>query len=531
MAYREHGMWEVLEVLKRARRGESGRAIARGTGLARKTVGRYLRAAGELGWDRRGEAAADEALACRVVGLLKPGPEEGHGAAAQQALALREGKIKEWLTPESPYGRGLRLTKVHELLGREGLEVSYSSLYRFAEKRRLLGKGEGTVRMADTAPGEVAEVDFGKMGKVFDPQEGRERTVYALIVTLVYSRHQYVHLTHTQKVADLAGGLEEAWFFFGGVPARVVLDNLKAAVARPDRYDPRFQRSFAEYAEHRGFVIDAALPRSPKGKPHVERQVAFVRDSFFRGEAFLSLEHAQREAVRWCLGKAGTRVHGTTRRRPLEAFEEEEKPALKELRGERFDPPSWAEVKVHPDGHVRFGKALYSVPDACRGKRATVRGDSKLVRIYVEGQLVRTHPVQRPGGRSTSAEDIPPHKAPYAIRDREGIVRKAGELGESAGIMAARLLEGDFPWAKLRQVQKLSRLAGKYGAVRLDAACKRALAFDLINVQRVEKILLQALEADAGPDGAGPDGQLVQIPPRFMRDTGSFSHPRAAERE
>jgi len=531
MAYREHGMWEVLEVLRRSQRGESERAIARGTGMARKTVGRYVRAAGELGWIRGGDASPDEGLAGQVLALLKPGPEEGYGATAQQALALQEERIKMWLAPEHPYGRGLRLTKVLDLLLREGVEVSYSSLYRFAEKRRLWGKDAGTVRMADTAPGEVAEVDFGKMGKVPGGREGEERVVYALVVTLVYSRHQYVHLTHTQTAADFIGGLEEAWAFFGGVAARVVLDNLKAAVSRPGRYDPVFQRSFGEYARYRGFVMDAALPRAPKGKAHVERQVPFVRDSFFRGETFLSLEHAQREAVRWCLGKAGTRVHGTTQKRPLAVFEEVEKAALQPLDGERFDPPAWAQVAVHQDGHVRFGRALYSVPDACRGKRATVRGDRKLVRIFAGGQLVKTHPVQPPGGRSTDPGDYPPHKAPYAMRDREGLILKAGEIGESAGLLAGRLLDGDFPWAKLRQVQKLMRLSGKYGAVRLDAACKRALAFDLINVQRVEKILLQAIEEAAGPDGPGAAGQLVQLPSRFLRDTGSFSHQHLAGRE
>jgi len=533
MAYREHGMWEVLDVLRRAHRGEAERAISRSTGRERRTVRRYVRAAIDLGWIRGGEEAPDDALASRVVALLKPGPEEGHGATAQQALALHEEQIRKWLEPEYPYGRGLRLTKVLDLLSREGVAVSYSSLYRFVEKRGLLGKEPGTVRMADTAPGEVAEVDFGKLGKVPDPQGGKERTVWALVVTLVYSRHQYVHLTHRQTVADFIDGLEEAWAFFGGVTARVVLDNLKAAVIRPDRYDPSFQRSFEEYAGHRGFVIDAAPVRSPKGKPHVERQVPFVRDSFFRGETFLSLEHAQREAVRWCLGKAGTRVHGTTQKRPLEVFEEVEKASLRPLSWERFDPPAWAEVAVHPDAHVRFGRALYSVPDAFRGKRATVRGDRKLVRIFVAGQLVRTHPLQPPGGRSTHAEDYPPHKAPYAMRDREGLVGKAAQIGESAGLLAGRLLDGDFPWAKLRQVQKLARLAGKYGAGRVEAACKRALAFDLINVQRVEKILMQALEEEAGPGGRDPSGggQLVQLPLRFLRETGSFSHDHLAGRE
>ncbi len=89
---------------------------------------------------------------------------------------------------------------------------------------------------------------------------------HALVVTLVYSRHQYVHVTRSQRLGDVIDGLEDAWAFFGGVPVRVVLDNLKAAITKADRYDPIFQRVFAEYAQVRGFVIDAAVPRHPTGK-------------------------------------------------------------------------------------------------------------------------------------------------------------------------------------------------------------------------------------------------------------------------
>ena len=142
---------------------------------------------------------------------------------------------------------------------------------------------------------------------MWDPASERRRVHHALIITLVYSRHQYVYVTPSQKIPDLIAGLEEAWAFFGGVPVRVVLDNLKAAVTKADRYDPIFQRTFAEYAQYRGFVIDAAVPRSPTGKPVVERGVQYLRESFFRGETWLDRNHVQREAIRWCLEMAGQR--------------------------------------------------------------------------------------------------------------------------------------------------------------------------------------------------------------------------------
>jgi hypothetical protein len=483
-----------------------------------------------LGWEP-GVTEPGEDLAAEVLVHLRPGPRVEGPTEVEAVLLAHEARLREWLGTGAPSGRGLQLAKAWQLLRREGVEVSYPSLYRFAVRRLDFGKSRATVRMAPVSPGELAEVDFGKLGLVYDPEMKRDRMMYALVVTLVYSRHQYVHLCHSQRTGDFIAGLEDAWVFFGGVPSRVVLDNLKPAVKKPDRYEPFFQRTFAEYARHRGFVMDAAVPGEPKGKPHVERQVPYVRENFFRGERFLSLEHAQREAVRWCLETAGQRVHGTTRRQPMEVFEAEERPALKPGDGGRFDPPEWAEVKVHPDRHIRFLNALYSVPDPYFGKTVTVKAQGGLVRIYHEGRLVKTHALQRPGGRSTDASDYPEEKIPYATRDGSGLVLKLKERGGAMGRLAEKLLEGDYPWARLRQVQKLLRLADRYGNARVDGACERALAFDLLSVPRVETMILNGL-APGGPGSPGlrPAGDILPFTPRYLRGAGSF-HPPAPGKE
>lgn len=527
MAYREHGMWEVLDVLRRIHRGEGRRQVARATGRSRKTVGRYVAAATDQGWVP-GVHEPDEQLAAEVLAKLRPGPKEVV-AAAEQTLAPHEDQIRKWLAPHEGYKRGLRLTKVLVLLERRGIKVSYSALYRFACKRLDFGRQASTVRVADVAPGELAEVDFGRLGLVFDPESGRRRFLHALVVTLVHSRHQYVHVTHCQKLDDLINGLEEAWEFFGGVPARVVIDNLKAAVLKADRYEPAFQRTFGEYAEHRNFVIDAAIVRHPTGKPHVERQVQYVRDNFFRGEDFLNRDHVQREAVTWCMKTAGARIHGTTRQQPLVQFEAVEKAALKPLAEKRFETPEWGEPKVHPDHHLRFGLALYSVPhhhsgQLTKGHKVTVRGDGRLVRIYFHGALIKTHPRKPPGGRSTDYNDYPPEKTAYAMRDANGIIRKAKQNGASVGRFAEQLLSGDFPWANLRQGQKLLRLADKYGAERVDAACRRALSFDLISVRRVERIVVLALEVRPRQVDAEAPSNVIQLPLKFLRPPESLSH-------
>jgi transposase len=522
MAYREIGMWEILEVLRRVGRGERQRAIQRVTGHSRSSIRRWVRAARRLGWEPS-RTEPDEALARAVAQRLRPVREAPELGESEARLGPHRDRIEAWLRADDG-GRGLRLTKVHALLAREGVGVPYSSLHRFAckhcgfqDRRRL------TVRVAETAPGELAEVDFGRLGLVWDPASERRRVLHALVVTLVHSRHQYVHVTYTQTLPDLIEGLEDAFAFFGGVPARVVLDNLRAAVTKSDRYDPTFQRTFAEYARYRGFVIDAAVPRHPKGKPHVERGVQYLRESFFRGETWLDRDHVQREGVRWCLEVAGQRTHGTTRKRPLAVFEHVEQPALRPLECERFDPPRWARAKVHPDHHVQFQKALYSVPTRHVGKSVWVRGDSKLIRVYVDGACVKTHERVEEGCRSTDYHDYPPERAPYAMRDADSVIREARRRGEHVGRFAEKLLAGSFPWAKLRQAQKLLRLGHKYGFTRLDAACRRALAFDLVNTKRLERILEHGLEPLGDPE---TPGQLLLLSTRFLRSPDHFTHTK-----
>lgn len=526
MAYREHGMWEVYEILRRIHGGEAYRSVARGTGRSPKTVGRYVRLARKLGWQPGGSQAPDEQLAARVVARLRPGARDAGQSATEALLLPRLEQLREWLAIDHPTERGLTLTKIHQLVERQGIDVSYISLYRFAHKHFDFGRDRSTVRMADCEPGELAEVDFGRLGLVGYPATGKRRVLHALIVTLVFSRHQYVYVSHSQKLTDLIDGLEEAWAFFGGCPRRVVLDNLKAAVTKADRYEPFFQRTFDEYARYRGFTIDAAIVRHPQGKPHVERQVPFVRENFFRGEHFIDRDHVGRQAVRWCLERAGKRVHGTTRKQPLLEFERIERAALLPLdKTERFDVPSWAEPSVHPDCHIRFGNALYSVPYAYKGKKVTVRADRSLVRIYVRGQIVKVHALHSPGRRSTDYGDYPPEKTDYAMRDPDRIIARAHEHAPGIGEFTGRLLAGDFPWAKLRQAQKLLRLVDKYGAARVEGACCRALSFDLINVRRVQAILERALEIETHTPGAAPCApKVVQLPLRFARAPQSFRH-------
>lgn len=177
MAYREVAMWEILNVLRRLGRGESKSVIAGATGHSRSTIRRYERVAREQGWTP-GAGEASEELAARVGRKLGPAADREPGEAETELLPHRE-QIREWLSPGPGEKRGLRLTKVHQLLARRGVHVPYSSLHRFALKHcGFAGRRRITVRMVEYGPGEVAEVDFGRLGFVYDPESDRRRTLW-----------------------------------------------------------------------------------------------------------------------------------------------------------------------------------------------------------------------------------------------------------------------------------------------------------------------------------------------------------------
>lgn len=516
MARKEYAVIEILDILRRYQAGDSIRKISKSTGLSRNTLKKYIEIAEEQGFSIDAEVDLHE-VAFAVFSAIHR--DIGHTGSSKNDELLLPYKdvITHWLS-----GEELTLTKVHIKLQRQGVGVSYIALYRFVHEHLGFGKSQTTVRVIDTEPGEVAEVDFGRLGLIHDASTGKKRVLHALVVTLAHSRHQYVYTTYKQDLNALITGIEEAWEFFDGVTRRVIIDNMRTAVVKANRYEPIFQRTFLEYSQHRGFIIDATVVRHPTGKPKVERQVPYVRENFFKGEDFTDREHVQREAVRWCLNTAGLRNHGTTRLKPRIVFEDEERKALLPLAGERFDAPKYGENIVHPDLHIRFGNALYSVPHGYEGKKVLVRGDSRLVRIYLNETLIKTHPVMPKGTRSTDYDDYPKEKTPYAMRNCAYCIDKGKEVGENCHRFMEKLLSGAFPWSRLRQAQKLIRLWEKYGKDRVEQACQRALSFNLVNVHRVEKIVLQVLTSTITPEKEGK----VVLEGRFQRSATYFSHKK-----
>jgi hypothetical protein len=262
--------------------------------------------------------------------------------------------------------------------------------------------------------------------------------------------------------------------------------------------------------------------RSPKDKPRVERVVPFVRNSFFAGESFIDLADAQRRVEVWCRQRAGMRIHGTIQARPGEVFGLEELSVLAPAPTAPYDLPIYATAKVHRDHHIEVAKALYSVPGNLIGTRVDVRADRSLVRVFSRGQLVKVHPRQTPGGRSTDPDDLPSHKTVYAMRDLDKLQRIAAGHGPAIGAYAAALLDIPLPWTKMRQVYALLGLVNKWGPERVNTACQRALDAEAVNVGLIGRMLERGTEDGPGvPVQPALPGTVVT--PRFARNNDHFT--------
>lgn len=518
MSFRELTMIDVREVLRRWQVGQSLRQIGRETGTDRKTAARYIKAA--IACSLEAETELSDALvseiAQRVQARPLPQPSE-----ERKLLEQHRPRIEKWLKAERP----LRLVRVHELLAREGIEISYSTLRRFAHDNLDWREPHVTVRIDDPPLGEEAQIDFGLMGHVVI--EGVRRRLWVLIVTLSASRYQFVWPTLKQTVEDVCNGLDAAWSFFGGIVQRVVLDNASSMVIRADAQSPTLHKSFAEYTQVRRLFVDPARVRRPRDKARVENQVAYVRERWFDGETFAGdLSVIRAHAERWCREVAGTRVHGTTRLVPRDVYETVERPKMQPPPSDSFDVPRWVKAKVHPDHHAQIGRALYSLPTQYIGKTLDVRVDRATVRFYLGSVHLKTHVRMSEGKRSTDANDFPKDKASFALRNVDAVRSAAIAKGEHVGLFATRLLEGPLPWIKMRQAYGLLRLCDRYGVERVNALCARAIAFDVIDVRRVERMLKTAQSFE---QRAESDGKLISLPGRFARDPVAFATRRSDE--
>jgi transposase len=483
---------DTREILRRLRAGESNRAVARAMGIDRKTVGRYRAWAAKQGLLEGPLPSLGELHQMLEEKLVSaPPPQNTSSVEPYRGVVTK-------LRQES-----VEIAAIYERLKERGYSGSYSSLYRFVRKLEP-HTPEVTVRV-ETRPGEEGQVDFGYSRMMIDPESDKLRKTWVFVMTLSWSRHQYAEFVFDQKIETWLRLHRNAFTFFGGVPERVVIDNLKAGIVRACWNEPQAQQSYRECAEHYGFLITPCRPRTPEHKGKVEKGgIHYVKRNFLGGREPTTITQANRDVLRWVNTTAGQRIHGTTKEQPLVRFEIE-RAALQSLPDAPYDLAVWKQAKLHRDCHLVFDHAYYSAPFRLVGQQLWVRGGTQEVQIYTSDyQLVATHPhAQRPGQRLTHLDHLPPHKVPGLILSRDGCRQQAAEIGPATREVIDRLLD-HRPEDRLRTAGRLLRLGDRFGPQRLEAACARALRFDDPAYITIKRILVQGLDREELPSTEPP---------------------------
>ncbi|WP_459943265.1 IS21 family transposase, partial [Deferrisoma palaeochoriense] len=459
------------------------------------------------GWLDPQAPVPDEAALARVLA-----PATGRGLpGAGSPLESHRDEITRWVEA------GIQATTIHEALCRKhGYRGHYSSVRRFVRGIRQ-ATPQATV-MLEFAPGEAAQVDFGKGPTIPHPITGEPQSTWVFVMTLAWSRHQYAEIVLDQKVATWLACHRHAFEWFGGVPARLIVDNAKCAIVRACYHDPEVQRSYAEFAEGYGVLISPCPVREPQKKGRVESAVKYIKRSFLPLREFRSLADANRQLREWIVSTAGNRCHGTTHERPLTRFAEVERHVLRPLPDVPPVPAVWSRATLHGNCHVTFEKAYYSAPFRLVHQVLWLRAAPSTVEIYHDHELVASHPrLTRPGARSTVPDHLPPNALAYQMRDPQWCLAKARATGP-ATLEVIEHLFADRVLDHLRAAQGILRLGERFGAQRLEAACRRALRFGDPRYRAVKTILHKGLDQEPEPEEPPPLAKAYTGAGRFCRD-------------
>jgi len=497
-------MFQYRQVLVRLRQGDSDREIARSRLMGRPKVAAFRGLALRHGWLAADAALPDDATLSAAIGQAR------RARSTISSVEPYRAQVERWAA------EGVGGIAIHAALCRDhGYGGSYSAVRRMLAGIRASQPPEATVRL-QFAPAEAAQVDFGAGPVLMDPARGESRRTWAFVMTLCFSRHQYVEFVFDQSVMTWLGCHRRAFEWFGAVPGRLIIDNPKCAITRACARDPVVQRAYAECAEGYGFKIDPCPPADPAKKGVVESGVKYVKGSFLPTRTFRDLTDLNEQARRWVLEEAGIRIHGTTRQQPLERFQVE-RPLMRPLPEMAPDLGTWHRLKLHRDCHVKLDYVLYSAPFALVGQTLWVRATDVAVSIFQDYRLVATHVrSHRQGDRRTVLDHLPPDAREFFARDRQWCLQQAHLIGTACVELIEQLL-GDRIVERLRAAQGVLGLARTYGPERLEAACVRALAHASPAYRTVKSILVGGY--DRQPHAHGIDRQSVYgRDARFARD-------------
>ena len=473
-------MYEYRQIIYRLRRGQTIRAIAKEGLAGREKVTQINQVSHEYGWLDPDTPLPTDARLHEIFGPRV--------APQQQSKALPYADlIERWVQS------GVQAKVIYQhLQSQHGFEGAYNSIQRFVKK--IIERSPKLTVPLYFQPAKAAQVDFGAGPMLFDERTGKEEKTWFFIMTLCWSRHQYVELVTHQDIETWLNCHQNAFQWFGGVVDKVIIDNPKCAITKACYYDPEVQRSYGDLAQTYGFIISACPPRDPQKKGRVEAGVKYVKKNFMPLRQFKHLQDANKQLKQWVLETAGNRHHGSTHQKPLNQFTEVEQQQLKALPEHPPEIASWYKVKPYKNCHVRRQKIFYSVPHEIYGKALWLKQTATTVTIYHEHEVAAIHPrLFEAGSYATKTEHLPKNAKFYLTHDAAWCLKESQAVGSYTEQVIQTLLT-DPVRDLLRSAQGILSLEGSYGKQRLEKACQRAICFNAISQKTIKKILATGLD-------------------------------------
>lgn len=506
---REKTMSELRDIINRLKLGHGIKQIRRDTGVHREVIRKLKHLGNERLWFEETAGLPED----KEIHDAYYGPPEENEHPLARFDELFEQYVKDGLTYEA----------MHRLIS-EKLKCSESTVRRYV--REKFAKAVKAVARREAEPG-VMEVDFGTLGKVYDPATDRVRVAKVFSARLRYSRMAYREIVFDEKFETFALCHVRSFERFGGVPERVTPDNLKAAVIRASFTDPQINSSYRELALYYGFLIDPCKPYKPEHKGGVENDIHYLKRSMWavlkqrereRGHEIPHVPALREYLAEWEETICNVRCIKGVGSSPVELFSVERE-SLAPLPLERFDVVRWMEAIPGATQRISVDKSRYTVPERYIGKKVQVAFNSALVRVFFEHQLIAVHKrASGPHQDVVNNEHLGERYRAFLARTEACCHHQAAQIGPCTASAVACLLT-DRTVRRLNEAWAILGLARRHGEARLERACERAFFFDSVHLSSIKRILEKRIDEQMIDT---PLKAMKQIEFAFMRRDGYF---------
>lgn len=402
-------------------------------------------------------------------------------------------QFKEFI--EIQFNKGLSRQRIYQDLVKEyNYTGSYSAVRDYVRKFESADKK--VYMVINTLPGEEAQVDFGYIGTVKVNEKPKKAWVF--VMSLSYSRYMYACIVFDQSVKTFIQCHVNAFRYFGGVPETVKIDNLKAAIAEADFYEPVTQRTYAAFASHYGFWAQPCRVYTPTDKGKVESNIKYVKDNCFKGRSFKDDSDARDFLDTWLKSIANKRIHGTTKKIPVSVFEEIEESKLKALPKDDFVFSKSSIVSVNSNCHISYAGNYYSVPYGYIGCEVDVIEINNIIKIFLKGKEIALHTLclDKKGEHITDKNHYPINKNITIKEILSSQEIKMAEIGDHAlTFFRAFCNKGKIQKYDYRTISGILSLRNKYKDNIIDQACCRALYYSSVTYGTVKSICEKGLIA------------------------------------